>query len=333
MIPKKQQMGRDGNQHGSDYQGQPAHPNQGGKGKGGKDNKGGGGLRYGAYGGYAGVPRKKAARFVQADISRLKRDTRSNVRQERRQFRRERGDINHVYQQSGQEMQRLKNNSAATYNQTASNATAAQAALAQTLAANSGAVQGQASSELSRLGLGGTDVGSQMAADQANSQNVAAQGSADNLANLGLAGANSAALSNLMIGSNKGQRLSDLGHARNNRDENISQLRDALHEAQAGRGDSVRALLDQMAQTGWGQHMQQAQLNLQRQAQKKNQSYNGYSSGYGYGSGGSSYSSQNYQPNYGYGYSSPSGSSYGGGGSSANRAKAGLYSDVLNMNP
>lgn len=300
-------------------------------------NKGGGGgkLRYGAMGGYKGVPRKKALSFVNADLREQKRDTWNDVKQERRQFRRTRGDLKHVYNESGAEMRRLKDNSAATYSNATSQASQAQAALAQTLQAQTGAVQGQANSELSRLGLGGTDVGSQMSADAQNSLNVANQNSADNLANLGMASANSGALSNLMIGSNKGQMLSDLGQARNRRDENVDQLRDALHAARAGRGDSVRALLDQMAQTGWSQHMQQAQLQLQRQAQKKNQSYNAYASGYNSGSG-SNYSASSYQPTYGYGYSSPSGSAggYGGGGnSSSNAAKNRLYGNILNTNP
>lgn len=302
--------------------GKPMHPGKNKKGN------GPGGLRYGAFAGYKGVARKKALRFVNADIRRLRRDTRNDVRQERRQYQRERGDIKHVYRATGQQLKDLRANSATTYANTVNGAQAAQAALQQTLQNQQGAIQGSANSELARLGLGGTDATAQMGADAQNALNVSQQNSQDNLANLGMAAANSQSLSNLMLGMNKGEKQHQLGQARNLRDENISQLRDALHEAKAGRGDSVRALLDQMAQFGWSQHMQQAQLQLQRQAQKKNQYYSG---GGSYSSGG--YSSQNYQPNYGYGYSSPGGMSGGSSGSSANRAKSQLYGDLLDLNP
>jgi hypothetical protein len=306
-----------------------------GNANGNKGNNGGGSLRYGAYGGYKGVARKKAAGFVDADIRRLKRDTHSGVKQERRQFRRERGDIKHVARETGQQLHQLRHNSAQAYSDAASQSAAAQQALSQQISQNSGAVQGGANSELSRLGLSGSDATAQMGADAANSQNIAAQGGANNAANLGLASANSKALSNLMIGSNKGERFSQLGISRNARDENVSQLRDALHQAQAGRGDSVKALLDQMAQTGWQQYMGQAQLGLQRQSMKQNGGSGSYNPYANYGSN-TPYSAQNYQSTYGYGYSSPGGGSNNGGssgGGSANAAKLALYQNLMNTQP
>lgn len=310
--------------------------NKGGGGDGKPGNKGGGNggnLRYGAYGGYKGVARKSALKFVNADIRRLKRDTRNDVRQERRQFQRERGDIKHVAKGTLQNVRHLRQDTSHAYDQAVEQSNAAQQALSQQLAANSGAIQGGANSELARLGLGGSDATGQMTADAAYSQQTAAQNSLDNSTNLGMASANSRALSNLMLGSIKGERLSQIGQARNLRDENVSQLRDALHEAQAGRGDAVNALLAQMAQSGWAQYMDQANLNLQRQALKKYGSSSGVSSSY------TPYTTSSYQPTYGYGYSSSSGSSgssyssSGTGSGTANAAKMSLYQKLLGLKP
>lgn len=313
-------------------QGKPFH----GKGKGDKSgNKGGkrgGGLRYGAYGGYKGVPRKKALRFVNSDIRRLARDTNDEARQERRKYRRTRGDINAIASATRDNVAKLNANTTQSYNSAIEQSKAAQEALSAQIASNSGAVQSGANSELARLGLGGSDVTGQMTADAAYAQNTAAQNSQDNLSNIGLASANAQSLGDLMLGSIKGEQMHQKGQARNIRDENVSQLRDALHAARAGRGDSVRALLDQMAQTGWAQYMDQAQLNLQRRALKKTGSSYGYGGGSSYS--GSSYPSSSYSSTYGYGYSSPSGTSGGSSsGGTANAAKMALYKNLLKTTP
>lgn len=308
----------------------PDHHEGKGDGKKGGKKKGRGGLRYGAYGGYAGVPRSKAAKLVGADIHKLHRDTRVGVRKEKRQFSRQKKNINRSYKWATRETKKLNRNTRRGYNTAIGDATTAAAALQQTLANAGGAVEADANSELSRLGLSGTDAGAQIKAGTATSQQVAAQNSADNLANLGMMKANSGAVNRQLRAMIVGQRQSDIGEQRDLKSENITTLRDAYHEAQANRGDSVRQLLDQMAQTGWAQHMDQANLNLARKSVKKSGStYTGFS-GSRYGSGG--YSGSNYSPSYGYGYSSSSGSS-GSGSGSANAAKAGLYSHLLGMNP
>jgi hypothetical protein len=252
----------------------------------------------------------RARKLVNIDIRNLARDTKSDVRKERRQFRRERGDIRHTYKQSGAYLHKLKRDTRDTYNNTIDTAKTAQQHLQDLLAQQSGALQGDAGGELSRLGLGGSDALGQMGADSANAQMVAQQNGADNLANLRMSRANANGMSDMFIASNKGSKMSDLGQARNIRDENISSLRDALHQAQAGRGDAIRSMLIQLA------------------GQRKYGSYSPYQS--------------SYNPSYGYGYSSSTGSngytggggtSGGGNGYSANAAKQRLYSQLLNLQP
>lgn len=319
-------------------------------GKKGNDNKGGGkkgggkgnNARYGAFGGYKGVSRKRAAKLVQPEIdkqlnalkrekTKINRSARDETKEARQLYQRTTGDLEHIFDESGDYIEHQNNLITGQYDDTRSRALAAQQALAQQLAAQGNATGTGVNDELARLGIqGGADMG-QFASDQAFAQNTAALGGQHNLQNLDMMSANAASVGNLLSGMNEGSRASQLGQAKNTRNSMFGDINDAkrdakadvqqaMREARAARPGLIQQMLESLAQTGWGQFvdsknlsLQQQQLNLQRQAQNFAQNQTRMANARLYGGGGSGGSSGGGSSSGG-GYSG--GSSGGSGGSS-----------------
>lgn len=250
------------------------------------NKKGGGNLMFGAMGGYKGVSKKKASRLASGlirdevrDISRertgIERNTRFQRRVARTDYRRGVEDLDHVFGETGDYLNHLKSQNQAMFGQQSQSAKAANAALQQQLGGTYSGALGDVNSEMERLGITGAANPSQIISDQANSQAVAQQSGANTQSTMGLASQNSDQLAGLLQGMNQGSYTSAIGknlNARNDalseilqtRNDAMTEMRGAIRDVRMGRKDLVMQLLNQLQETGWGQYMDQQQLNLQR---------------------------------------------------------------------
>lgn len=205
------------------------------------------------------------------------RDTTRGLNQQKREINREarnandivrtmyhrgRGDLDHVFSETGDYINAQNSQSQAGFNAATAEQSAAAAALQNQLKNVYAAGEGSATDELSRLGITGDFLG-QLNSDSMNAQATGAQLSANNAANLSLSQANAGAVGNLLSGMNQGAFMSAQGqnlNARNtafadtrqNRADQLALVREALNEAQGTRKDTFFQLLQQLKQSGWG---------------------------------------------------------------------------------
>ncbi len=210
----------------------------------------GGDLRYGAYGGFGGIPYSRARRLASATIRDELRGLRPEIGAANRQYDRSIGDINYLFGESGDYIN-YQNNLMAQQN-TAARTQAQQLAsqLSAQLASNGTQAQSGANSELSRMGLGQAEIPGYFAADQANAQNVASIMGANSDSNLAMMGTAGAQVGNLLAGANAASKASAAGRAMGNRDEMIAKVRDAMRQMKGSRKDLTLQLLEQLAQSG-----------------------------------------------------------------------------------
>lgn len=258
-----------------------------GKGSGKGPNNGSnksGGKYFGARGGYEGVSKKKVRRLVNGvlrdeikDLRRekaqIRRDLRHQTQQARRDYRRGKGDLEHVFGETGDYISFLGDQTQQTYEDQSAQSAAATAALQQQIADTYSGANTGVNSELARLGIeGGANLGG-LASDQANAQSVAAQTGLNAQTTMGMASANSSQLMNLISGMNQGSYMSAMGQNLNNRNDNLTEInrdrqdnfnavRDAIRDVKGSRKDMFFQLLNQLQETGWSQYMDQQQLNL-----------------------------------------------------------------------
>ncbi len=227
-------------------------------------------------------PWNRARALADSAINDAIRDLRPEARAARRLYRRSVGDINHIYDESGDYI----NYQNGLINQQTVNAQASSqqlaAQLAAQLSATGTAAQTGADSELARLGISGSAMPGYFAADQASAQNVGSLIGANNQQNIALMGQGASQVGSLLAGANAGARGSSLGQALTTRNEAIAKVHEAMQAARAGRKDMVLQLFEQLAQSGWGRYMSGGGGG--------SSSGGGYSSA-GYGSSGSSSSS------------------------------------------
>lgn len=261
----------------------PANKNGNGNGNGNSNNN----HRYGAYAGYKGVKRKRAAHLVNADIRDMmqmlrrelksgRRDLRHEMHDVRQDYRNEREDINNTFDETGKFIGQQNGIIDQRFADSNAQAQAAQAALMQQLggmnASNSGAVD----SELARLGMDSGSFTGQLSADQGYATDMASITGANNMANLAAMQASAGTVGNLLASMNEGSRGSMLSTNMRNRDEQIGDIRDAKHDfakdirqrvldVKSQRGDMIRQMLEQLAQTGWAQYVDQQNLNQNQQ--------------------------------------------------------------------
>lgn len=218
--------------------------------------------RIGGIGGYKGVKRSKVNSLVDGIINAEVRQQRESSRSAQDTYERSVGDINAIFRETDKGIKATN----ATY---AQNRDAAKQGVNESAArqqSNLASIYGGAASgvnaELERLGINGaagTGVAGLMA-DQAWQQGEAIQ-SRDNINNIINVGAgNNAALGSALLSMNTGERVSQLGQARNTRDTAVSKVRDAIIEARKKRPDLFNQMLEQLQNTGWNQYFQNQQL-------------------------------------------------------------------------
>jgi Fe-S cluster biosynthesis and repair protein YggX len=284
--------------------------------KNGNDNNNGNGNgngngRYGAYAGYKGVKRKRAANLVDGELKSLmhmlRRELRSGRRElrheagdVRQEFRNERQDINKIFGETGEFIGQQNGLIDERFKASNAQAQAAQAALMEQLGGMNSANTGAVGDELGRLGMDMGAFGGQLAADQGYATDMAAISGANNAANLQAMQAASGTMGNMLLGMNEGSKGSMLSANMRNRDEQIGDIRDAKHDftkdvqqrvldAKSQRGDMIRSMLEQMAQTGWAQYIDQQNLNQNQQQinMQRRQMQHGFAMDNAYASGSS----------------------------------------------
>lgn len=281
----------------------PNHSKSDGKG----DGKGNGGApkNYGAYGGYKGVSRKDAAKLVNPEI----RAAVATLRKQRKLSRQSRNYYSKQYRNQWQGQRgNIKDNAKTTQNyiegqnaaignlyQDAQDQSAqAQQALMSQLQSSTDATTNMANNNLGALGLG--SVGDLGGADR---MALAAQQGANNQANLTAMSAGAKSIGDLFLGASSAERQSALGDARSARNEALNQARKAywddrtainqeIRDTKASRRGLINQMMQQMAETGWGQYMDYENLKLSKKAlaasQRQAASYSSGGSGY-YGGG------------------------------------------------
>lgn len=245
------------------------------KGKGGKHKGGGGKGRYGAYAGYKGVKRSRAKGLVDAEINPLIRDVAREIHHARQQAQRSRGDIQHVFNESGKYINSQNQKVDQAFQGFNQNQEAARAALMGQMQSQGNQAARGALSELQRLGLGSQFLG-QMAADQQNAQNMANQQMAHTRENADLMHLGANSMGHSLAGMNAGEKASNLGQIANTRDTAIFDLRRDKRDLNQQRPELMRQMLEQMAAQGWGQYVDQRNLNQNQQAlnlQKQGQAF------------------------------------------------------------
>lgn len=252
---------------------------------GGKKKKKGSG-RYGAMGGYKGVSRKRAARFVDGDIRKLLLQLTHQAQNARAEYRRGKRDVNDLYDRTtgdlgyiNAEMQdflsAMNGKFAGIFDSSNQQLAANQAAQAQGNNEQAAALQAAALAEMQRLGIqGGGDTGAMMGDTQFLNQL-----SGQELANMqGLNTAQQGAaemLGQMMQGMAMGSYQSQMGQAANGRNEMLNTLLDAKNDAVRDvrqgkietlkdRGNAIRQLLEQMNQARFSQWANMQDLNLAR---------------------------------------------------------------------
>jgi hypothetical protein len=180
------------------------------------------------------------------------------------------GDINYIGAEVGDYLNRMNSNISGGYDAAGSQMAAARAALQGQLSDTTNQNASEASSELNRLGIGGSGLGS-MRSDSNFAQMVAAQQGTAEQANNSAARANSGAVGQLLLGMNQGQRQAGIGNLLNARNDMIATIRNRFQDERASGMDAINDILASRAKA--------------RAARSSGGSYGGYSSG-GYSSGG-----------------------------------------------
>jgi hypothetical protein len=254
-----------------------------------KKKKGGG--RYGKVGGYKGVKKSTAKnlasgvyqtemRELQGQQRNLDRDTRQSVNEAENQYARAKGDLAHVYGETGKYIDTQKAATAAEYAAGEDRTVQATAALKSQLEGLYSGATGGAESELERLGISDAGNYQGILSDALNAQSVASQSGENARSTMNQSGTNAGALMSLLAGMNQGSYTSSAGQILNARNDAISKakdeqynqtrkIRDAMVQAKKSRKDVYLQLLQQLQQTGWSQYLQNQQLKLQRKQVNK----------------------------------------------------------------
>lgn len=218
--------------------------------------------RIGGLGGYKGVKRSKVDSLVNGIINAEVRQQRESSRSAQDTYERSVGDINAIFKETDKGIRATNT----TYAQNRDAAKAGVNAAADRQRASIADIYGNAgntvNSELERLGISGAAGAgvAGLAQDQAWQQAEAIQ-SRDNINNIINVGAgNAAALGSALLSMNTGERVSQLGQARNTRDTAVAKVREAIIEARKKRPDLFNQMLEQLQNTGWNQYFQNQQL-------------------------------------------------------------------------
>lgn len=201
-------------------------------------------------------------RGLNSQRSQVARDYAAGVDRANTAYERGKGDIEHVFGETGAYLDMLKGRNDAEAAAGASRSDAAAAALRARLGNTYSGVQSGVESELARLGISGGGNLSGLMADAANAQYTADQASANARSTLDQSNSNAGLVMSLLQGMNQGSKMSAAGKNLNARNDaiadfntaRISQLNkigDAIQETRKSRSDLFTQLFNQFQQSGW----------------------------------------------------------------------------------
>jgi hypothetical protein len=183
------------------------------------------------------------------------------------------GDLNYVHGEVGDYLNNMGAQNMQMFQGQMGQQEQANAALQGQLQGTFDSAQGDVIAELNRLGIsGGANTGG-IVADRGWQQAQGAQQGANALQSMGMMQQNSGVAQNLIAGMNQGSLTQGYGQNLNayndaqsatnqDRMDQLSEINNAMWDAQAGRKDVFFQLLQQLQQTGWSQYMQAKQAGM-----------------------------------------------------------------------
>lgn len=233
------------------------------KGAGNKGGVKGGKRRFGAMGAYPGVKYGDAAGIVNGQVRHEVRGLKNQKNQIRNLFQSSRGDINHIFGESGEYIMGANKKIADSYTSQKSQMDAIYAALNGQLKSGASGIQDAAMAELSRLGINPGAAGD-MSSD-ANFMQAMVQGQQANAgANMAAQAQGSDAVGQLLLGMNQGAKTSALGQAMNTRNVGLTDVNAQIRDVRLGRRDAINQLLMQMNDSRFQQWLGLQNLQMQR---------------------------------------------------------------------
>jgi hypothetical protein len=240
--------------------------------------------RYGALGSYPGVNMNMVNQLVGGVLRDEMRDLRRQKQAVRREseylnnkntamYERGMGDLNYVHGEVGDYLNNMGAQNMQMFQGQMGQQEQANAALQGQLQGTFDSAQGDVIAELNRLGIsGGANTGG-IVADRGWQQAQGAQQGANALQSMGMMQQNSGVAQNLIAGMNQGSLTQGYGQNLNayndaqsatnqDRMDQLSEINNAMWDAQAGRKDVFFQLLQQLQQTGWSQYMQAKQAGM-----------------------------------------------------------------------
>lgn len=201
-------------------------------------------------------------RGLSSQRNQVARDYATGVGQANTAYERGKGDIEHVFGETGAYLDMLKGRNATEAAAGVNRSDAAAAALRSRLGDTYSGVQNSAASELARLGISaGGNFGGLMA-DAANAQYTADQASANARSTMDQSNSNAGLVMSLLQGMNQGSKMGAAGKNLNARNDALAELSaariaqlnkigDAMQETRKSRSDLFTQLFNQFQQSGW----------------------------------------------------------------------------------
>lgn len=228
---------------------------RGGKGKGPKGGKGKGPRhpnRIGGYGGFKGVNKHRLNQLIQAQLQAVinpLRDEKKDIRRQTKHqlesantlYDRTNDDLSAIYDRTGNYIAGRNEETAQSWDKARGATAQSQQGLLSQLMGNSTAATGGANDEMARLGISGANTA--LAANVGDSEfakNLANQQGANTQANLEMMASAAGSVGNLLMGMNQGSYASAAGQAANAHQDNISSIKNDSRDALAEVMDAIR---------------------------------------------------------------------------------------------
>ncbi len=222
------------------------------------------GAYYGGTDDWKGVRTRPAKRLVNGEIRRQTEDIRDQRRDATTLYKDTESGLNNIYGGLNNYIQERNASSLGAWNTAESQNDVAQEALQRQIAGSGAQAAANVSNELARLGITDSGALSSVVGGSQNALNIAAQTTANTDASLNAQRAAGVTIGNLMLGSAQASRASALNQNANDYRDARAEIDDALRDARGARSDLLLQMLEQMRATGWGQHMDQENLDLQK---------------------------------------------------------------------
>ena len=221
--------------------------------------------RYGAMGGYGGVKYSDAAHIIGGQIRHIVRGYKNQKDQTRDLYQKSKGDINHIFDSSGNYIMGANQKIADSYAAQKSAMDSIYGALNGQLKSGASGIQDAAMAELQRMGINPGAAGD-MSSDANFMQAMVMGQQANSGANMAAQAQGSDAVGQLLLGMNSGAKSSALGQAINTRNSGLSDINAQIRDARSGRGDAINQLLMQMNDSRFQQWLGLQNLRMSRRS-------------------------------------------------------------------